>query len=41
MKRLTLTFGLLALAAVLAACSGASARPRPRPHRPAARAATP
>ena len=27
MKRLTLTFGLLALAAVLAACSGASAAP--------------
>ncbi len=27
MKRLTLTFGLVALAAVLAACSGASAAP--------------
>ena len=27
MKRLTLTFGLLSLAAVLAACSGASANP--------------
>ena len=42
MKRLTLTFGLLALAAVLAACSGASAgAPTARPHRPAARAAMP
>ena len=31
MKRLTLTFGLLALAAVLAACSGASAEASARP----------
>ncbi len=31
MKRLTLTFGLLALAAVLAACSGASAAPGETP----------
>lgn len=31
MKRLTLTFGLLALAAVLAACSGASAAPDKTP----------
>jgi len=29
MKRLTLTFGLLVLAAVLAACSGASAQDKP------------
>ncbi len=34
MKRLTLTFGLLALAAVLAACSGASAE-APTPAAPA------
>jgi plastocyanin len=34
MKRLTLTFGLLALAAVLAACSGASAG-NPSPAAPA------
>ena len=34
MKRLTLTFGLLALAAVLAACSGASAE-APTPAGPA------
>jgi plastocyanin len=34
MKRLTLTFGLLALAAVLAACSGASAT-TPTPAAPA------
>ena len=35
MKRLTLTFGLLALAAVLAACSGASAAPGEQPSAPA------
>ena len=35
MKRLTLTFGLLALAAVLAACSGASAAPAGTPAAPA------
>ena len=35
MKRLTLTFGLLALAAVLAACSGASAAPAGTPVAPA------
>ena len=35
MKRLTLTFGLLALAAVLAACSGASAAPTGTPATPA------
>ena len=35
MKRLTLTFGLLALAAVLAACSGASAAPREQSTPPA------
>ena len=34
MKRLTLTFGLVALAAVLAACSGASAE-APTPAAPA------
>jgi plastocyanin len=35
MKRLTLTLGLLALAAVLAACSGASAAPAGTPVVPA------
>jgi plastocyanin len=35
MKRLTLTFGILALAAVLAACSGASAAPVGTPAAPA------
>ena len=35
MKRLTLTLGLLALAAVLAACSGASAAPASSPPPPA------
>ena len=35
MKRLTLTFGLLSLAAVLAACSGASAAPVATPGAPA------
>jgi plastocyanin len=35
MKRLTLTFGLLALAAVLAACSGASAAPGSKAPTPA------
>ena len=34
MKRLTLTLGLLALAAVLAACSGASAAPATTPPTP-------
>jgi plastocyanin len=36
MKRLTLTLGLLALAAVLAACSGASAAPTSETPAPAA-----
>jgi plastocyanin len=35
MKRLTITLGLLALAAVLAACSGASANPATSPTAPA------
>ena len=35
MKRLTLTFGLVALAAVLAACSGASAAPQDASQPPA------